>query len=106
MEDINNNDNINEYEIDYYNIHMVKVDVSHGIYGKNIFYVMQLVYDNVKKIYVLFNRWGRIGHHGQWQMTPYNELDEAKKEFEKIFNTKTGNQWINRNKFIKKEKKW
>jgi len=55
---------------------------------------------------VLVNRWGRIGHHGQWQLTPYSEQEEAVKEFCKIFLNKSGNEWKHRNCFAKKDKKW
>eukprot|EP00351_Strombidinopsis_sp_SopsisLIS2011_P004249 CAMPEP_0116872702 /NCGR_PEP_ID=MMETSP0463-20121206/3529_1 /TAXON_ID=181622 /ORGANISM="Strombidinopsis sp, Strain SopsisLIS2011" /LENGTH=40 /DNA_ID= /DNA_START= /DNA_END= /DNA_ORIENTATION= len=40
---------------------MIKVDVKASFYGVYVFYVLQLIYDKVKNMYVLFTRWGRIG---------------------------------------------
>lgn len=45
----------------------------------------------------MFNRWGRMGHHGQWQLTPYKTFEEADKNFRSIFLSKTGNNWSERN---------
>lgn len=47
---------------------------------------------------MLFNRWGRVGDSGQHQRTPYNDPSTAAAEFKKIFKSKTGNEWINKDK--------
>lgn len=77
----------------YYDIGLIKVDVKKTFYGIHVFYVMQLIYDKVKDMYVLFTRWGRIGSIGQYQLTPFPSLLEADAEFKKVFRQKTGNAW-------------
>eukprot|EP00743_Colponemidia_sp_Colp-15_P005554 GILK01005975.1.p1 GENE.GILK01005975.1~~GILK01005975.1.p1 ORF type:complete len:563 (+),score=114.38 GILK01005975.1:1076-2764(+) len=85
---------------------MTKVDVSKGAYGENMFYKMQVIRDVRKDLYILWTRWGRIGDQGNHQRTPFNSQDDATKEFEKVFKSKTGNLWENRDQFIKQHKKW
>ena len=51
---------------------------------------MQLLFDANKELYVVFTRWGRIGEPGMNQRTPFNDLEEARQEFKKIFKQKTG----------------
>ena len=65
--------------------YMTKVDLRNGIYGDYVFYKMQLLYDNIRDLYVVFTRYGRIGEDGMNQRTPFNNIDEAKKEFCTIF---------------------
>ncbi len=64
--------------------------MKNGIYGDYVFYKMQLLFDSNRELYVVFTRWGRIGETGMNQRTPFNNLDEAKIEFKKIFKGKTG----------------
>lgn len=47
-------------------------------------------------LYMLWNRWGRVGDIGKYQRTPFQKRDEAVEEFEKIFKSKSGNLWANR----------
>jgi predicted DNA-binding WGR domain protein len=60
-------------------------------------------------MYNLITRWGRFGDSGQYQNTPFSDLREAIKEYNKIFSTKTKNNWeeikSDFDKFEKKEKK-
>ena len=51
---------------------------------------MQLLYDSNRDLYVVFTRWGRIGETGMNQRTPFNNSEEAKTDFKKIFKQKTG----------------
>ena len=91
----------------YYSLVMTKVDVRSGKYGTNNFYKMQVIHNKAKDLYVLFNRWGRIGDIGQYQQTPFSEASEAMKEFEKIFKSKSGNSWPEAlDKFEQKAKKY
>jgi hypothetical protein len=48
-------------------------------------------------LYMLWTRWGRVGETGKHQRTPYQKKDEAVDEFEKIFKSKSGNPWAERN---------
>ena len=65
----------------YYDVALIKIDVKATYYGINVFYVMQLLFDKVKQIYILWTRWGRIGEFGQFQRTPFPTLVEAQIEF-------------------------
>lgn len=85
---------------------ITKVDVQQGAYGQNMFYKMQVLHDQTKDMYVLWTRWGRVGDSGQHQKTPFPTADEAVNEFEKIFKSKTGNEWQERHNFEKKQGKY
>ncbi|XP_073244839.1 poly [ADP-ribose] polymerase tankyrase-like isoform X3 [Porites lutea] len=89
-----------------YDILMSKVDVKYGMFGLNNFYKMQIIHHKAKDLWVLFNRWGRVGDSGQHQRTPYNDPDTATAEFKKIFKSKTGNEWVNKGKFQKHPRKY
>ena len=72
---------------------MIKIDIKASYYGINVFYLMQLLFDKAKGIYILWTRWGRIGDFGQYQRTPFPTLVAAQIEFIKLFRQKTGNKW-------------
>jgi hypothetical protein len=48
-------DNEKEYA---YDALLRKVDVKKWLYGFNAFYIMQILFDKVKNIYILFTKWG------------------------------------------------
>lgn len=56
---------------------MTKVDIKNGLYGLYNFYKIQLLYDTIRDLYVVFTRWGRIMEVGMNQRTPFNNLKEA-----------------------------
>ena len=89
---------------------MAKVDIKKYLYGKFVFYHMQLLVNDKRKMYNLITRWGRFGDEGQYQNTPFGDINEAKREFMKVFKIKTGNKWedvkLDFNNFEKKEKKY
>ena len=73
---------------------MFKIDVTYGVWGMYNFYRMQIWKEKDKDLFILFTNWGRIGEHGgQYQNTPYGSADQAIEEFEKIFKSKSGNDW-------------
>ena len=72
--------------------------------NKNKFYIMQLICQN-QNSYLLFIRYGRIGNNGKI-ITKTFTIDNGKYEFEKIFKTKTGNNWSERNSFVNKKGKY
>lgn len=81
--------------------------MKNGIYGDYVFYKMQLLYDSNRDLYVVFTRWGRIGETGMNQRTPFNNIDEAKTDFKKIFKQKTGgNNFEELDKFSRVKKKY
>lgn len=58
-------------------------------------------------MWILFTNWGRIGHGcGQYQNTPFGKAEQAVEEFEKIFKSKSGNEWCDRANFENKPKRY
>ena len=86
--------------------YLTKVDLKNGFYGCYVFYKMQLLYDRIRDLYVVFTRYGRIGESGMNQRTPFNSIDEAKKEFCTIFKQKTGNNFLELHTFERAPKKY
>ena len=76
-----------------YNINLSKVDINRYCYGEFLFYQIQLLVNDKKNMYNLITRWGRFGDIGQYQNTPFTDINEAIKEYKKIFLSKTGNEW-------------
>ncbi|XP_027692821.1 protein mono-ADP-ribosyltransferase PARP3 [Vombatus ursinus] len=66
--------------------------------NNNKFYLIQLVDDNGR--YACWNRWGRVGETGQFKLSFFPSLDEAKRGFEKKFQEKTKNRWADRDNFV------
>jgi len=77
----------------YWDIIMTKVKIGAGLYGEYNFYKMQLIHDKGRDVFILWNRFGRIGEVGQYQRTPFTTLLDAQTEFKKIFKSKSGNEW-------------
>lgn len=65
----------------YFDAIMKKVDIKKYYYGLDNFYALQLLRDEVKKVYIVWTRWGRSGSTGQYQRTPFSKLEDAKREF-------------------------
>ncbi|KAG8436109.1 hypothetical protein GDO86_007281 [Hymenochirus boettgeri] len=65
--------------------------------NNNKFYVIQLI--KCGKTYYCWNRWGRVGETGQSKLTPFNNLEGARKDFEKKFKDKTKNSWSEKGNF-------
>jgi ankyrin repeat protein/predicted DNA-binding WGR domain protein len=102
---------VGNYEVCYdgedpFDCYMVKVEINYGYYSGNTFYKMQILREKVRDVYVLFTKWGRVGTDGQFQQTPFSNLDDAKKEFCSVFKSKSGNLWEDRHKFIKSSRKY
>ena len=72
---------------------MTKVDLRNGPYGDYVFYKMQMIFDSNRELYIVLTRYGSIGDRGMHQRTPFNDVEEAKKEFRTIFKSKSGNEW-------------
>jgi WGR domain len=49
-----------------FDAYMFKVDVQMGMYSGNTFYKMQLLKEQIRGVYILFTRWGRVGDQGQY----------------------------------------
>ena len=99
------------YEVCYdgedpYDCYMVKCDISHGYFSGNTFYKMQVLREKVRDFYIVFTRWGRVGTDGQFQQTPFSNIDDARKEFCAIFKSKSGNMWEERHNFVKSHRKY
>ena len=52
-----------------------------------------MLFDSNRELYIVMTRYGSIGQHGMHQQTPFNDVEEAKKEFKTIFKQKSGNDW-------------
>ena len=76
-----------------WDVYMTKVDLKNGPYGDYVFYKIQLIYDSNRELYIVLTRYGMIGENGMHQRTPFNDVEEAKKEFRAIFKAKSGNEW-------------
>lgn len=63
-----------------------------------------MIRHKVRKIFILWNRWGRVGEDGQHQSTPFSTEKEAVTEYCKIFKSKTGN--VFGEKFEQKARKY
>lgn len=85
---------------------MKKVDIKKYYYGLDNFYVIQILKDDVKKLYILWTRWGRSGSEGQFQRTPFGRLEDAVKEFKRVFKQKSGWAWKDIDQYTKMEKKY
>ncbi|XP_045712648.1 protein mono-ADP-ribosyltransferase PARP3-like [Phyllostomus hastatus] len=66
--------------------------------NNNKFYIIQLLEDGDR--FFCWNRWGRVGEVGQSKLSPFDSLDNAKKDFEKKFRDKTKNSWAERDRFV------
>ena len=91
-----------------FDILLNKVDVQYSQNGLYNFYRLQIWKDAHKELFVLFTNWGRIDRYmnGQYQNTPFSKEEEAIEEFKKIFKSKTGNEWSNKESFEEKPKKY
>jgi poly [ADP-ribose] polymerase 1 len=71
--------------------------------GKNSFYILQLIEHDNKSKWTVFRKWGRLGDDsiGGTKVTDYPMSSAAKREFEKTFKDKTGNEWKDRKSFKK-----
>jgi len=83
----------------YYDLYMTKVDIDKGPWGGYVYYKMQLLHNKIRDTFELFTRYGRIGDDGQSQQTPYPSKEAAITEFNKIFKSKTGNEWQDKENF-------
>ena len=90
----------------YWDASLTKVNIQNGIYGEYMFYFIQLVHDKIKHLYIVTTQFGRIGETGANQRSPFNSIDEAKDEFNKIFKSKTGNVWYDKNNFVRQKGKY
>jgi len=75
-------------EKEIFDVDMIYVNVEQGRYGAYMFYKMQLIYEPIQQLTILWCRWGRPGETGNHQRTPYQKQEDAIKEFKKIFQKK------------------
>ncbi|XP_043286683.1 poly [ADP-ribose] polymerase [Venturia canescens] len=69
---------------------------------KNSYYKMQILKHDFQNKYWLFRSWGRIGTTIGGKKTDSMSLSSCIKNFEELYEEKTGNEWSARNQFIKK----
>ncbi|XP_074054190.1 protein mono-ADP-ribosyltransferase PARP3 isoform X2 [Macrotis lagotis] len=89
---LSNNSNVQVYED--YDCTLNQTNIGNN---NNKFYIIQLLDENGR--YGCWNRWGRVGETGQFKLSYFPSLDEAKRDFEKKFWDKTKNRWADRDNF-------
>ncbi|KAM8867700.1 protein mono-ADP-ribosyltransferase PARP3 [Synchiropus picturatus] len=72
--------------------------------NNNKFYVIQVLKD--QKSFYTWNRWGRVGEKGQSKLSPFDNVANAIKDFEKKFKDKTQNNWNDRENFVSHPRKY
>ncbi|KAH9904763.1 PARP-domain-containing protein [Xylariomycetidae sp. FL2044] len=72
--------------------------------NNNKFYMLQVLAHDKEQAYWTHTRWGRVGEFGQVKTMKFEDLDEAKEEFNKKFKSKTGLEWDNRTDEAKPKK--
>ena len=69
---------------------------------KNSFYKLQVLEHDKKPKWWLFRSWGRIGTTiGNNKLETFHERLEALRQFEALYEDKTGNRWSKRDEFKK-----
>ena len=99
----NNNGVILESNGSVYDCTLNQTDIDSN---KNKFYIMQIIKVGKGKEYVVYIRFGRVGVAGKTSYKIYLSESPAISFFEKQFRAKTGNNWHDRNDFIKKPGKY
>ena len=70
--------------------------------GKNSYYKLQVLEHDKKKKWYVFRSWGRVGTTiGGTKLQNFEDKHEALREFEFLYEEKTGNRWKNRKDFKK-----
>lgn len=89
-----------------YDVLLTNVELNFGNFGIYNYYKMQIIRHPARDLIILFTNWGRVGDFGQHQKTPYSTLEEAVKEFSKLFKSKSGNSWESVKSFSPQPKKY
>lgn len=75
--------------------------------GKNSFYKLQLLQADSGNKFWIFRSWGRIGTTiGNKKVEKFSNLYEAKNSFEEQYLDKTGNDWEDRDNFVKRPNRY
>jgi len=70
--------------------------------GKNSYYKIQVLEHDQKRKWYVFRSWGRVGTTiGGTKLEDFEDKHEAVKDFEFLYEEKTGNRWKNRKDFKK-----
>eukprot|EP01127_Copromyxa_protea_P001448 TRINITY_DN1143_c0_g3_i1.p1 TRINITY_DN1143_c0_g3~~TRINITY_DN1143_c0_g3_i1.p1 ORF type:complete len:959 (+),score=185.81 TRINITY_DN1143_c0_g3_i1:43-2919(+) len=73
----------------------------------NSFYCLQVVEHDTEAKWYVFRKWGRIGTNvGGSKVEKFASKSVAIHEFGKLYSDKTGNEWADRNKFVKQPGKF
>merc|ERR1719310_900710 len=79
-----------------YSITLNQTNIGGGS-NNNKFYKIQALANKEK--YFAWTRWGRVGDQGDYKLDPCGSEEQAIKEFESKFRSKTGNKWSERDSF-------
>ena len=84
-------------------IYAVALSIADVQTGHNSFYILQLIEADDGNHWHVFRKWGRLGtEQGHSKLTAYGSKAEAVREFCAVYLDKTGNEWRNRQNFVKK----
>lgn len=65
--------------------------------NSNKFFIMQLLKNDKANSYIIFTRGGRVGYTGQSNCSLYAYFEDALKDYNSLFKSKTGKTWKDRN---------
>lgn len=86
-----------------YSCVLAKTDIQTG---SNSFYKLQIIKEDKRSNYYLFRSWGRIGTTIGGNMCEEMEKEDAVSTFEFHFMDKSGNEWKDRERFVKKPSRY
>lgn len=87
-----------------YSVLLIKPDKDN--WGISHFYKLQVAIHKQRSIVVLFNHSGQLGQLGVHSKETYPQKKDAIEEFVKQFKLKTGNNWLELDKFVNQPKKY
>ena len=92
----------------YFDVFLYKENYNKDCKSKIFSFRMQLYLESIRNIYILYATFDEVGCNlrNNNQGIFYKQLDDAKKEFHRVFKQKTGNEWKNAREFVVKPKKY
>ena len=86
----------------FYNAVLSMSDLNVGQRGINSFYCMQVLKHVTKAKWYFFIKWGRVGTEGNGRAYEHKSHKNAIADFEAKYSEKTGNEWEDRYRFVKR----
>eukprot|EP01125_Pyxidicula_operculata_P013990 TRINITY_DN463_c0_g3_i2.p1 TRINITY_DN463_c0_g3~~TRINITY_DN463_c0_g3_i2.p1 ORF type:complete len:777 (-),score=138.65 TRINITY_DN463_c0_g3_i2:549-2879(-) len=93
-----------EYKGDVYS---ATLNISDIVSGTNSFYILQLIEHDSQDEWYIYRKWGRVGTDiGSDKLEEFTTRARAIHQFKRLYLDKTGNEWEDRNNFVKKPGKF